>query len=239
MSFPVVSHRMPTLLVTGASRGIGLELCRQYAVIGWSVIATARDPADAAGLQALAKEHRNVRLEALDVTDGPGVDRLAAKLAGTPIDLLINNAGISGGVTKLGELDYAVFEKVMATNYIGAVKMTEAFLEHVAKSELKRIVCISSTMGSIARTVGGVYAYRASKAAMNMAMRSIARDLAPRGIYVGIISPGLVDTDFTRTQDTPKISVQESVAGLMRMIETLDAKTSGEFLRYSGETVPW
>lgn len=230
---------MPTLLVTGASRGIGLELCRQYAAIGWNVVATARDPAGAADLQALANAHGNVRLEAMDVTDHPSVDRLAKKLVDVPIDLLINNAGISGGATKLGELDYAVFEKVMTTNYVGTVKVTEAFLEHVARSDLKRIVCISSTMGSIARTIGGVYAYRSSKAAMNMAMRSIAKDLAPRGIYVGIISPGLVDTDFTRGQDTPKIPVQQSVAGLIRVIEKLDAKTSGEFLRYSGETVPW
>lgn len=231
---------MPTVLVTGASRGIGLELCRQYAALGWSVIATARDPAAAADLQALAKQDRDVRLEAMDVTDHPSVDRLAARLQDVPIDLLVNNAGIAARDMSLGKLDYAAIERVLATNFTGVLKVTEAFLEHVARSGLKRIVCISSTMGSIARTTGGNYAYRSSKVALNMAMRSIAKDLAPRGIYVGIISPGLVDTDFTRSQQTPmKIPVQQSVAGLVRMIEKLDAGNSGEFLRYSGETVPW
>lgn len=157
-----------------------------------------------------------------------------------PIDLVVNNAGISTRELALGSLDFAAIDRVMATNFTGVLKVTEAFLEHVARSDLKRIVCISSTLGSIARTTGGNYAYRASKAAMNMAMRSIAKDLAPRGILVGIISPGLVDTDFTRSQETPlKIPVQQSVAGLVRMIEKLDASNSGEFLRYSGETVPW
>ena len=147
----------PTVMITGASRGIGLELARQYAALGWGVIATCRTPAGADDLQALAAERPNVIIEELDVTDFAEMDALAARYAGVPIDVLINNAGILGGNDrqKFGSFDYAAFEEVMAVNVVGAVRMVETFVGNVAMSEQKKVMNISSAVGSVSMTFGG------------------------------------------------------------------------------------
>ncbi len=234
----------PTVLITGASRGIGLELARQYAARGWNVIATARNPAGTPALQALAKEHPGVRLEALDVTDHAQIDALAAKYKGQPIDVLLNNAGISGAdaMGSFGHLDYAVYERVHATNVVGPLKMAEAFLSNVAASKQKKIINITSTEGSLGsvRGRGGAYFYRSSKAALNMVMRSLAVDLKPRGITVGLVSPGFVKDDFTKGIDLPiMITPGQSAAAVIRTIDGYDLAKSGAFLRHTGEEAPW
>lgn len=230
-----------TVLVTGANRGIGLALAEAYAARRWTVIATARQPAEAEALRALAERHAGVRIEQLDVTDAPGIAALATRLAGVPIDVLINNAGSNAGGRgqRLGEFDYAVLDELVRVNAAGPLRVTEALLPNVLASRQKKVVLISSTQGSIARSFGGSYFYRASKAAANMLMRTLARDLAEQGLVVGILSPGVVSTDMNRNLDYPMITPEESAAGLVRVIAGLTAERSGAFIAYDGEELPW
>lgn len=239
----------PTVLITGASRGIGLELVRQYALKSWRVIATARAPVDASDLQTLARTHANILIEPLDVADHAAIDALAAKLRGTAIDVLINNAGILGGGRdrqRLGALEYDMIEQVHRTNTIGPIKMAEAFVEHVAASQQKKIVVITSGTASLTNVKPGpmftaLYAYRMSKTAVNMAMRLLAAELAPRGIYVGILGPGMVETRVLWDGGFKGlgISPEQSVAGVIRNIENLKAATSGQAILHDGSIIPW
>lgn len=244
---PLMAQDNPsTVLITGASRGIGFEFAKRYAETGWNVIATARNPERAEQLQALAKAHPNVRLETLDVTDIKAIDALAAKLQGTPIDLLLNNAGISGGAEnqKIGSINYAVFDEVMHTNVLGPIKMAEAFAPHVAASTQKKIVSISSTEGSMTmispRPDNGNLFYRASKSALNMSMINMAKALKDKGIIVVMLSPGFVSTDFVGSLRLPiMITPEQSVSMTMPIIEKLNMDNTGKYYRHTGELAPW
>ena len=166
---------VPTVLVTGANRGIGLELTRQYAARGWKVIATARKPAEATELKALAAgSEGRVSIETLDVTDLAAIDALAAKYKDKPVDVLFNNAGITGGGPNqlfAKKMDWPLYELVLRTNVIGPLKMAEAFLPNVLASQQKKISNVSSSQGSIGETKNAMlYFYRPSKAALNMEM---------------------------------------------------------------------
>lgn len=238
-----------TVLITGSNRGIGLEFARQYAELGWDVIATSRTPADDDDLQALAKEHDNLRIEALDVSDHDQIDALAAKLEGTSIDVLLNNAGILGGgrdVQTIGNIDFESMEQVYKTNAIGPMKMAEAFLEHVAASEQKKIAVITSGTASLTNVQASpfyqaLYLYRMSKTAINMGYRALAVELAPRGISVGILAPGVVETRLLQQAGYGGrgMTTEESVKGVIRNIKNLGPDTSGQYIIYTGDTVPW
>lgn len=230
---------MPQILITGANRGLGLALTEEYAARDWRVRATCRTPAEAEALHALAQTHPQISVHALDVSAHETIDHLAAALEGEAIDVVCNNAGIGGGGKGLGALDYAHWNEVLAVNLLGAVKVSESFLPHVQRSTEKKIVAIASSLGSISTTRGGNYAYRTSKAALNMAMRSLAMDLKESGVIVAPLSPGIVDTDFTRGARMPKISAAESARGLADTIARLTLEEAGAFIRYNGETVPW
>ncbi len=232
----------PTVLITGSSRGIGLELARQYAQRGWNVIATCRTPASASDLQAIAAEHDNLVIEELDVTEFQEVDALAAQYAGRAIDVLLNNAGISGGSEnqEFGNYQFEVYYQVHAVNVVGPLKMAEAFIEHVRASEQKKIINITSTQGSIARNFGGNVFYRSSKSALNMAMNTLAIELKKQGITVGLVSPGFVKTDFTRGLDLPMmITPQESAAAVIAVIDDYGFEKTGKFIRHTGEEAAW
>jgi NAD(P)-dependent dehydrogenase (short-subunit alcohol dehydrogenase family) len=237
----------PTVLITGASRGIGLELARAYAGRGWGVIATCRNPATAAELKAIAAGHANLVIERLDVTDFRQIDALAARYKAVPIDVLINNAGILGDNDrqKFGSFDYAAFDEVMAINVKGPTRMAEAFIDNVAASEQKKIINISSLVGSIGFTFGGQTFYRASKAALNMTMRNLSKELrrsaipARRDVIVGLINPGVVDTGFAKKVPIPMITAEVSATGVVRVIDGYTLETSGNFLDYTGKTLPW
>lgn len=230
---------MASVLVTGASRGIGLELVRRYAELGWQVHATCRSPDDNGPLAALARAHEHLCVHQLDVTDHDRIDALAQELAGVAIDVLINNAGIGAGTTVIGRFDYALFSEVLATNLLGPARMVEAFLPHVEAGTMRKIMCISSSLGSVTTARGGNHIYRTSKSALNMLMRAMAHDLADRHVILTLLSPGMVDTDFMRNAHMPKIAADVSAHGLVETIDRLTPADSGCFIRYNGDVVPW
>lgn len=227
---------MASVLITGAGRGIGLEFARQYLEDGWRVLATCRNPKASSGLAALKGD---IQLHPLDVADHASIEALAATLRKESIDVLINNAGIYGPRSAaLRRIGYDEWAEVFRVNVMGPLKVSEAFLDHVARSEMKRIVALTSKMGSMADNhSGGSYIYRSSKAALNATMKSLAVDLAPRGILVGILHPGWVRTDMGGPGALIEPSV--SVAGLRQAIAGLSPETSGAFLNYDGSPIPW
>ena len=230
---------MPIVLITGASRGIGLEFARSFAADGWWVLAACRHPDRAHELKALAEDSDGaVRVHRLDVTDGLRVAALARELAEEPIDILLNNAGIMGPRTGFGETDYDEWLPVFAVNTLAPMRLAERFVEHVAGSERKLIVNISSRMGSIEEnTSGGNYIYRSSKAALNMVAKGLSLDLAPRGITVVVFHPGWVQTDMGG--ENALITPAESVVGMRAVIDGLTPKDTGSFHAYDGSGIPW
>jgi NAD(P)-dependent dehydrogenase (short-subunit alcohol dehydrogenase family) len=236
---------MPTVLITGANRGLGLEFVRQYAADGWNIIACCRNPAKATELSALAQKNSAIALHTLEVTDHKAVDALAKTLSGTAIDVLINNAGVLGSRDisdpanqAFGALDYQAMRNVFEANIIAPTKISEALLPQLQSGQQKKIVIISSRMGSIAdNTSGGYFAYRTSKTAANMIMRCMALALGGEHITVTSLHPGWVKTDMGgRDAD---ITTQESIKGMRQVIAGLTPKQTGSFLNYKGETLPW
>lgn len=227
---------MPTVLITGASRGLGLEYARQYAADGWRVLATCREPAKA---EELSRLDGDVQVYPLDVTDHGLIASLAKALRKETIDLLLNNAGIYGPrPCKLGGIDYEAWAEVMNINLMSPLKMCDSFRSHVAASEFKKIAIMSSKMGSVGdNSSGASYIYRSSKAALNAAMKSLSVDLAPRGISVAILHPGWVTTDMGGPSGL--IDAPESVSGLRQVIENLSLETTGRFYNYDGSEIPW
>jgi len=239
---------MPTVLLTGANRGLGLEFVRQYHADGWRIHACARNPDDATQLQALTGEAAgHISLHALDVTDFPAIDALARRLLGTPIDVLINCAGWMGSrsadrggvsVQQFGNSDYAEWDRMFRINAWAPMKMVEAFIAHVAAGEQRKIVSLTSLMGSIAQnTSGNSYPYRASKAALNAIVRSLAIDLGKRGIIAVPVNPGWVRTDMGGPR--AEIEPATSVSGMRRLIAGLTPEQSGRFWNYDGKELPW
>ena len=236
----------PTTLITGANRGIGLEFTRQYLEMGWNVIATARKPGKADQLIDLKEKYPDhLTIQQLDVTDHERIDELALELKSVPIDLLLNNAGISGGSSNqlFGNMDYDIYESVLSVNTIGPLKMAEAFYPHVKNSELKKIVSVSSSEGSIGtafkRGGGRLFFYRSSKTALNMVMVNLAFQLKSRGIAVGMVNPGLTDTDFVSDMPFPMRSAELAVSDMIRNIETISVDNTAAYINYNGKPVPW
>ena len=194
-----MENALPNVLITGANRGLGLEFARQYLSAGWQVYAACRDPASASELRQLAEDVGDkLRILAMNVTDAQSVNAAAAELDGQAIDLLLNNSGIIGpqGQT-IGNIDYDAWAEVLDVNTLGPMRVSEAFVERVARGDRKLMVTLTSGMGSLAdNTSGGSIAYRSSKAAVNMVMRSLAIDLASRGITCVVVNPGWVQTDM-------------------------------------------
>ncbi len=229
-----------TVLITGANRGLGFEFARQYATDGWRVFSTCRNPTTAGELRRLAQDRRGrLTVVAMDVTDAESVKNSATQLKDIAIDVLLNSAGIAGTPgQKTGHVDYESWSQVLNVNTMGPLRVLESFRDHIAASERKLVVTITSGMGSLAdNTSGGSIAYRSSKAAVNMAMRSAAIDLAPRGITCVLLNPGWVRTDM----GGPKapLSPQESVTAMRHLIETLGPAQSGKFYNYDGREYPW
>ena len=223
---------MPTVLITGAGRGLGAELARQFLADGWRVIATARDPAqldDQAGYQC----------ERLDVCDQASVEALANSLDGTAIDVLLNNAGVNHSLdVTFGTFNYDNWLEEYRVNTLAPLRVAEALVEHVARSERKQMVFISSQTGSNKlNTSGGSPGYRASKAALNSAVRSVAVEVVPRGITCVMMHPGWVRTDMGGANAA--LDVETSIQGVHRVIDGLTPADNGRFINYDGSEIPW
>jgi len=241
-----------TVLITGSNSGIGLEFSKRYAARGWLVFATHRRDTIPDSLRQLSERYENVRVERMDVTSFDEIDALAEKLKDVPIDVLINNAAIlSAGSFDdpltfsrqiIGTLDYSLFDPYMHTNALGPLKITETFLPHLRASELKTVVAISSDGGTISvwDERPGFYYYAASKIALNMFMKRSAWDLRKDGIIVVMFHPGFVRTEKLKDAEFEgMIELDESVPGMMRVIDNLTMEDTGTFLNHTGETQPW
>jgi NAD(P)-dependent dehydrogenase (short-subunit alcohol dehydrogenase family) len=234
---------VPTVMITGANRGIGFEFVKVYLARDYNVIATARSPGKADALNALAAENENLTVVQLDVTDFPRVDALAAELQGQPIDILINNAGISGDVRgqMFGNIDYDEFRKVLDVNVVAPTKIAESFYQNLLDSQLKKLVVVSSSEGSIAgisspRTM----VYRTSKAAVNMMYTNLAVQLKRKGITVAMVNPGLTDTDFVAGLPKKMLRPADVAAeDMARNIDNTWVENTGTFWNYDGRALPW
>jgi len=227
---------MPTVLITGSNRGIGLEFARQYGREGWRVIATCRNPI---GVGELATIDGAIQVHGLDVTDDRQIAALAGDLEGEAIDLLINNAGrygpVGGGYR---DLDRTEWHRTLETNAMAPLAVSAALLPHVSRSEGKTIVTLTSKMGSMGdNTSGGAYIYRSSKAALNAVMKSFANDVAGAGVTVAVFHPGWVKT--TMGGPNALISPEQSVTGIRRVIDGMTPSETGAFFNYDGTPVPW
>ncbi len=226
---------MHTVLVTGSNRGIGLELTRQYAADGWRVIACCRTPEKAPELKRLGGK---IEIHPLEVTSGDSISRLTQALAGAPIDVLINCAGIHDDRRPFGATDPTHWLKVMEVNCIAPVQLTAALLDNVAASAQKKVIALSSQVGSIGDgPSGGSYAYRTSKTALNMAMVNAAHELKGRGITIVLVHPGWVQTDMGGP--SAPVTVEQSVTGLRRLIGKVTPAETGHFYDYTGRQLPW
>lgn len=228
---------MKTYVVTGANRGLGLEFVKQLSARGDRVYATCRTPEAARELQKLVSRH--VTIHALDVADDASVSAFAKDLAGVPVDVLINNAGTMGPANQFfGRTDFGGWHETLNINTAGPLRVLEALTSNLVKGEGKLAVSVTSGMGSIAdNTSGGYYAYRASKAALNMIMRTAAIDLRSHGITVVVINPGWVQTDMGGPSAT--ITPETSIRGMLSVIDKVTPKESGTFLDYAGKSWDW
>jgi NAD(P)-dependent dehydrogenase (short-subunit alcohol dehydrogenase family) len=237
---------MPTALITGANRGLGFEFARQYLGDEWLVIAACRRPGDAVALAELGEQFPQLQIVTIDVRDHAAIERAAEQYRDQPIDVLINNAGVFGPSNareddqrqSFGHIDYDVWEAVLRVNTIAPMKMAEAFVDNVARGGEKKIITISSSMGSITDTgTGGHFAYRTSKAAVNMAMATLADNLLARGIIVAMLCPGWCRTDMggNAAPNDPA----DSVAHMRELIANLTLDDTGTFTHHSGKRLPW
>lgn len=219
---------MNKILITGANRGIGLELCRQLAARGDEVVAVCR---------TASRELREIKLqviENIDVSSAESVSFLQGQLDQVKLDWLINNAGILS-VEGLDSLDFESMERQFKVNALGPLRVTAALLRQLDSGS--KVGIITSRMGSIGdNTSGGYYGYRMSKAAVNMAGMSLARDLLQQGIAVTLLHPGMVATDMTGGRG---VAPEQSARGLIQRMDELDMSGSGSFRHAQGERLPW
>lgn len=230
---------MPSILVTGSSRGIGLEWCRQYAEAGWRVFASCRNPETATELQDLARLHPRLTVHRLDVTQAESIYAVHAELQDEAIDVLVNNAGIYlEKYARTEALRYDEWLETLEVNTLGPMRVTEALVELVARSRHKLVVAITSHMGSIAEieAPGDTY-YRSSKAALNAAMKGLSITLREGRVGVLLLHPGWVKTRMGG-REAP-LTPEESVAGMRTLIERFSLGMSGRFFRYDGTEIPW
>ena len=232
---------MASVLVTGGNRGLGLEWVRQYAAEGWRVYATCRQPTEARELVELADREKGISIHRLDVTKPDEINALSVELMQAPIDVLVNNAGVyleKFMEVGLRRLRYEDWLYTFQVNSLGAVRVTEAFREHVGQSEKRLVVVISTHMASIADIASpGAYYYRSTKAALNAVMEGFTHELRPKGIGVLILHPGWVHTRMGG--EGTSLMPPESVRGMRSVIDQFDMSRSGHFYSHDGVEISW
>jgi NAD(P)-dependent dehydrogenase (short-subunit alcohol dehydrogenase family) len=230
---------MSTVLITGASRGIGLELARQYADAGDRVFATCRSPDGADKLSMLAQNSGGrVTIHALDVADGGSLTACAQTVGDAPIDVLINNAGILGGKAQtLEAMDFDAWIDAFRIMTIGPFRVVQTFLPNLLAAAAPKVMTVTSQLAASTWPLGGSYAYSSAKAGVNKVMQTLALDLKGRKVTVAMIHPGWVRTDMGGP--SAEISPEESVAGIREVIAGLGLENSGRFYKWNGDIHPW
>ncbi len=232
---------MQQVLITGASRGIGLELTRQMAARGDRVFATCRSPQTAEALQALVARHpKRVIALPLDVTDDAQIEAAyhAVSAQTGSLDMLINNAGVFPRGEHLGTLDSAAMLATLHTNAVGPLMIAQRFIDLLRRSDRPKLINITSQLGSISRkSSGGSYSYCGSKALLNMLTRALAFEVRPVGVTAVMIHPGWVQTDMGGSEAS--LGVEEAVAEVLRVIDRLTPDDAGRFLQWNGRELPW
>lgn len=228
---------MANVAITGAGRGIALELVRQHLAQGDRVFALARDPARAEALNALAADANGLlTVHAMDVGDDASVRAGAASTGSAPIDILYNVAGVTGPIApELESADWEAFDEAFNVMVKGPLRVLQAFLPRMKAGS--KVMNITSQLAASTWPYGGFYAYVAAKAGLNRLMRSVAIDLKDRGIIVGLIHPGYVQTDMGGP--TADITPEESATGVRTVAERWTLDKSGDFYRWTGEVHPW
>ena len=226
---------MPTIVITGANRGIGLEFVQQYAADGAEVIAACRKPSEASALKAISG---NVKVLECDVANEKSVTAFARDIGEAPVDILINNAGVGGReAATFGTLDFDAWRRTFDVNAMGPAMIIAAFLDNIRAGNEKKIINISSNLGGITEASGGHYAYRASKAALNMMTKAMSEDLKHEGVAIVSFHPGWVQTDMGGASAT--LPAEESVRVMRQVIAGLKQEDSGKFLKYTGDTLAY
>jgi len=230
---------MISVLVTGASRGLGLEFVRQYAADGARVMACARHPGEAkAMLDVAAPSKGKVTVHPLDVGSDASVAHLATEIGDEPIDVLINNAGVYGGDhQRLGDIDYEAWIRTFNVNTLGPVRVIEALRGNLIKGREKKAIAITSAMGSTARHDGGALIYRSSKAALNNAVHGLSLALKPDGLILAAMHPGWVKTDMGGANAA--LTPERSITAMRKVIAGLTASDAGRYINYDGSEIPW
>lgn len=231
---------MPTLLITGANRGIGLELCKAYLKQDWQVYAACRDPDSALALKAIQSANADkLSIHRVDVSKENHIHALKEEIGDQPLDILFNNAGVyADKSSKFGQSDSQAWLEAFHINVISPMQMMETFVDNVANSEKKIIANMSSKMGSIAdNSSGGSYAYRSTKTALNSVVKSVSLDLHERDITVLALHPGWVRTDMGGPNG--ELSVEESAAGLVENLSNASLEDTGSFWDIDGSTIEW
>ncbi|OUR76961.1 hypothetical protein A9Q83_12080 [Alphaproteobacteria bacterium 46_93_T64] len=228
-----------TILITGANRGIGLELVRTYLGMGdHAIIACCRSPEKALDLQTLRDSSGGkITIEQLNVADEKSVQNLTTALAGQTIDILLNNAGIMGGRESAINVDFGQWMEAFKVNTMAPVRLVHAVLENLKMSDDAKIMTISSQMGALSLNSNGAAAYRSTKAALNKVMQVLALDLSTMGITVAVIHPGWVQTDMGGT--AAEITATESAAGIASVISKMTPAETGSFYKWNGEGHAW
>jgi NAD(P)-dependent dehydrogenase (short-subunit alcohol dehydrogenase family) len=239
MSAEAGDTTMANVLITGANRGIGLELARAYAAGGDRVYASCRDPRAAGDLNALAAGSGGaVSIHALDVANGASVSALAGALNGAPIDILINNAGVNGGARQsLADTDFDAWLDAFSIMTLGPFRVVQALLPNLEAAAGAKVMTVTSQLGASTWPFGGSYAYASAKAAVNSVMRAVAIDLKAKGVIVSMIHPGWVKTDMGGAG--ADITPRDSAAGIQKVIAGLTPAATGSFYKWNGEIHPW
>jgi NAD(P)-dependent dehydrogenase (short-subunit alcohol dehydrogenase family) len=225
---------MATIMITGANRGIGLELTKRYAKAGNDVIACCREPRKADDLKGL----ENVQICGVRVADGNSVAALKAEIGDRPIDLLINNAGTPGPKQQSAvEIDYDGWAEAFAVNTMAPFRMLQTFRENLKAAQGAKVITITSQMGALDLNWPVMYAYCSSKAAVNKIMRMVSLELAADGTAVALIHPGYVKTAMGGAN--AEIEVEESAAGIMSVIDGVSLEGTGCFMKWNGQVHPW
>ena len=229
---------MQTVLITGANRGIGLEMAKQYVSDGDAVLACCRDPQSADALNALARDSKGrMTVHAMDVADENSIRAAANAIGERRIDILINNAGIKGGEHQgIKNVDTSDWLDAFRVMVIGPFRVVQAFLPNLRMSDDPKVMTVTSQIGATTWPMGGSYAYASAKAAVNRVMIAMARDLKDQ-ITVTLIHPGWVRTDMGGPN--ADISAEESAAGIRKVIASVKPADSGKFYKWNGDIHPW